>query len=124
MAPEVPYTFKMLERLKKLKKQIYLSSATPLAYLPKILELRRISRLFDGVYGAPPSKIDHINQILSITKSKLDKIVYIGDSEIDRITAMKSGCGFIGIDNGDNRFNQKPNMLIIDYKNLLNDITV
>ena len=108
---------KTLKKLKAFKKNIYVSSATPLTYLARILELRKLSKLFDGIYGAPSIKNEHINQILSITKKNPQKIVYIGDSDVDRMSAIKYGCDFIGIDNNENRFNQEPKILIRDYIN-------
>jgi len=124
LAPEIPYAKNILEKLKELKKSIFLSSATPLMHLYKILELRELSKYFDGIYGAPSSKNNHIRQILSITNNKLNKTVYIGDSEPDRISAKKSGCDFIGIDNNENRFKQEPKVLIRDYINFFEYIAV
>lgn len=124
LAPEIPYAKNILEKLKELKKSIFLSSATPLMHLYKILELRELSKYFDGIYGAPSSKNNHIRQILSITNNKLNKTVYIGDSELDRMAAENSGCNFIGIDSGGNRFKHKPKILIRDFKSLFKYITV
>jgi len=116
-APEIPHAQKTLEKLKNFRKSIFVSSATPLTYLTRILQLREVTKLFDGIYGAPSSKIKHIDQILAITKKNPKNILYIGDSEADRVSAKKSGCDFIGINYNENRFTKMPKVLIRDFVN-------
>tara|TARA_Y100000590_G_scaffold466810_1_gene643439 strand:+ start:755 stop:1132 length:378 start_codon:yes stop_codon:yes gene_type:complete len=122
LAPEVRGAKTMLNRLRSFNKNIYVSSATPLTYLTRILELRNLDKLFDGIYGAPLKKNEHINKILSITKKTSHRAVYIGDSDMDRIYAKRCGCDFIGLENNQNQFKQKPKILIRDYISFFNHI--
>ena len=117
-APEVKCAKFFLEKLKKLKKSIFLSSATPTFYLKKLVRLRGLDNYFNRIYGAPQTKSNHIKQILK-NISKVNRAVYIGDSEIDRLAAEKNGCNFIGIGGDATRFKFKPMVLVKDYKNFI-----
>ncbi len=123
LAKEIPLAEETLIYLKKKSKSLYISSATPFKHLKRLLHLRGILKYFNGFYGHPKTKHEHIQEIKKKEKIDLDKIIYIGDSEIDRFSAAQAGCGFIGIGNDNSRFNKNPKILINNYKYFLKHIS-
>ena len=117
-APEVKGAYKTLIKLKNSKIKIFISSATPLKTLKKIIIMRGWEELFDDIYGHPDSKESHLREILSINRYKASEAVYIGDSDIDRRTALVVGCKFIGIGLNYERFKKKPDTLMNNLNNL------
>ena len=122
LVKNIPYALSTLLKLNKYNKSLFISSATPKKYLIELVEIRNLKKYFKGIYGSPKSKYDHILQILSLTKSKKNKIIYIGDSEIDLQSAKKVGCDFIAIGKDKSRFISNPKILIDNYKDFFNYI--
>ena len=103
-AIEIPFAFQMLQKLKEHQRQVFLSSATPVQELRRIVEKKGWRHLFDGIYGAPRRKSSHIISIKKKTGSGVRKILFCGDSVSDQIAAAASGCDFIGIGRGGSEF--------------------
>lgn len=99
--------------------KLAISSATPEDALKKVVLLRGMNDLFSAVLGSPSSKKSHIEFISKNWKLRPSEILYVGDSEIDRISALNGGCHFVGVGSDDSRFNIKPVHLIDDLRDLL-----
>ena len=110
-----PYKDGFEESLKKLKLmniKLFVSSATPQETLNNILIRRGVSQLFDGIFGTPDSKELHIEKVKQLLSFSSSEILYIGDSEPDRLAAFNSNCHFIGIGLDSSRFSINPTILL------------
>ena len=104
-----------LDYLKSKGGHLYISSNTPEEPLSKIILNKYGNGVFEGIYGAPATKVDHLNDIYTLTGIEKTEFLYIGDSKVDYDSAKKFGCGFIGIDLGrETRFSQKPSVVLKD----------
>jgi phosphoglycolate phosphatase len=101
-----------LTKLKLMGIKLFVSSATPEITLNRIIRKRGNSDLFDGIFGAPDSKEIHIENIKQSFKCSSSEILYIGDSEDDRLAAINSNCHFFGIGFDYSRFVIKPTILL------------
>ena len=117
-APEVRGAYDTLIKLRESKVKVFISSATPIETLKKIIIMRGWGKLFDNIFGYPESKESHLKKILYIEKCKLSEVVYIGDSDVDQKTASLVGCKFIGIGLNYKRFKKKPDTLMNNLNNL------
>lgn len=107
---------KTLEWLKNNGVKVIISSATPAKTLNKIVNGRNISSSIDNIFGSPKTKEQHIKIVKKIYGLESNQIIYIGDSENDRVAALNSTCDFIGIGNDYSRFKTKPKHLIKDFE--------
>ena len=99
------------ESLKKLVSmgiKIFISSATPEKTLNIIVNKRGNSHLFNGIYGSPNSKEMHIHTIMGLFQCHPSEIIYIGDSEADRLAALRTNCYFFGVGHDLSRFSIEP----------------
>ena len=103
-----------LNQLNKLGIKLFISSATPESTLRKIIDVRGWSGIFDTVLGAPSKKIEHVKKISAQNNFVMSDIVYVGDSAVDRETAILAGCHFIGVGANETRFNHTPPPVLID----------
>jgi phosphoglycolate phosphatase len=101
-----------LKKLKLMNIKLFVSSATPQETLNNILIRRGVSQLFDGIFGTPDSKEFHIEKVKQLLSFSSSEILYIGDSEPDRLAAFNSNCHFIGIGLDSSRFSIKPTILL------------
>jgi HAD superfamily hydrolase (TIGR01549 family) len=85
---------------------LYVVSATPEEELILIIQKRGMSHYFRKVFGAPRKKTECITEILKLTGSPPESILFIGDAKNDFEAARTAGVRFIGrIKPGDeNRF--------------------
>jgi HAD superfamily hydrolase (TIGR01549 family) len=75
---------------------LYVVSATPEDELREIIGQRGLSEFFQGVNGAPVTKIEHIEMILTINGYKKETTIFIGDAMNDFRAAQECGIKFIG----------------------------
>ena len=103
---ESPYVPGVLEYIQESFKhyKLFISTGTPTDEIKKILQFRNISKYFSEVFGSPSSKIEHINNIMSIYNIKPNELIFYGDSNLDMKSAEDAGIPFILIRN---RFNKK-----------------
>jgi phosphoglycolate phosphatase-like HAD superfamily hydrolase len=103
--PFVPGAQEFLEKYYTTK-PLYVVSATPENELRQIIEKRGMSHYFRKVFGAPRKKTECIIEILTLTGSPQDSVIFVGDAKNDFETAQVVGIRFIGrIKPGDeNRF--------------------
>jgi HAD superfamily hydrolase (TIGR01549 family) len=85
---------------------LFVVSATPEKELLQIIQKRNMSHYFRKVYGAPRKKSDCITEIVKLTGSPPDTVLFVGDARNDLDAARTAGVRFIGrIKPGDeNRF--------------------
>lgn len=70
--------------------QLFVCSGTPELELLNIIHLRKLSGYFKKVRGSPMKKIDIINAIMQNYRFAKEEVVYLGDSQNDRIAAEKA----------------------------------
>jgi beta-phosphoglucomutase len=104
-APFVPGAHEFLE-IYYLKSSLYVVSATPEEELIQIIQKRGMSHYFRKVFGAPRKKTECITEILKLTGSPPESVIFVGDAKNDFEAAQVAGVHFIGrIKTGDeNRF--------------------
>ena len=110
-----PYKDGFEESLKKLKLtniKLFVSSATPQETLNNIIIRRGISHYFDGIFGTPDTKEIHIEKVKKLLSFSSSEVLYVGDSEPDRLAALNSNCHFFGIGLDSSRFSIKPTILL------------
>jgi len=107
-----------LEKLKLMGVKLFVSSATPEETLVNIINNRGISHFFDGIFGAPNTKEVHIQHVMKLFNLSSSEVVYIGDSEADRLAARMLNCHFVGIGDDYSRFLIKPSILLKSLHNL------
>lgn len=84
---------------------LYLNSATPSDALRETVENLGLGRFFKRVFGAPPSKISNLKNIIEIEGVKEREVVFVGDGESDYEAARACGISFVGIKNDFNNWN-------------------
>ena len=100
---KVPMVYGSEELLRELRPHmpIYLASVTPEPELLEILNRRRLSQWFTGVYGCPPwTKPDAIRAILAREAAPCDAALLVGDSAGDQLAAQEAGIRFVARDSG------------------------
>ncbi|MFA4825873.1 MAG: HAD-IA family hydrolase [Methanoregula sp.] len=104
-APFVPGAHEFLETYHT-KIPLYVVSATPEEELIQIIRERKMSHYFRMVFGAPRKKSECINEIVKLTVSPPESVIFVGDAKNDFEAARAAGVLFIGrVKKGDeNRF--------------------
>ncbi len=98
---------------------LYVNTGTPTEAILPILERRDLKRYFDGVFGAPASKLANLEAIASAAGTQPAEMVLVGDGEDDRQAASSFGCAFIGIAlRGESRFAGEVPLLLPDLVRL------
>ena len=100
VCPERPGAMSLIRNLHSKGIVLYLNSGTPLVWLRRIIEGRRIANQFSGVFGGPISKIDNLKRILQEQNLNTKDILIIGDGLDDEHYAFSSGCKFLPISGG------------------------
>jgi len=75
----------------------FIVSATPDEEIKLIVRRRGWTRYFRGIHGAPATKRDILNSILSRNAFSTDRCLYFGDAEGDLRAAEACGVNFLGI---------------------------
>lgn len=107
-APEIKGAGTSLARLRTEGKLLFVNSATPVEPLTRLLCLRRMDTLFEGIYGSPAKKRENLDAIRSKHGLNPYEILVVGDGESDRASAESIGCQFIAVDSAENDFAQEP----------------
>lgn len=76
--------------------RFYIASATPEEELIRIVKARNMDHYFNGVYGAPIKKHEHIGKVMEDHNFSPAEIVMIGDAMTDYDAAKVTGTHFIG----------------------------
>jgi HAD superfamily hydrolase (TIGR01549 family) len=93
-APFVNGTAELLQTLSK-KYPLYIVSATPQDELIRITQTRKISDFFQGIFGSPLKKRDHILRIIQENRFDPTRVLFIGDAVNDWEAATSCGVKFI-----------------------------
>lgn len=117
-AEEIPGALEALAWLQARGVPRFISSATPEAALARVVVLRGLRPLFDGVYGRPASKPEHLAEIASRTGAAPGELLLVGDGEDDRRAALGFGCRFVGVVREPGRFAAAPEHRVDDLRGL------
>lgn len=74
---------------------LFVASGTPRKELLAIISARGIEKYFKGIYGSPAEKADILDSIKKRYGFSKDEMIYVGDSQSDRIAARKAGIAFV-----------------------------
>jgi len=77
------------------KYKFFISSGTPLNELKFILKKKKIIDFFTNFYGSPKTKKEHIEEILNKNFYKNKQVLFIGDANIDYLSAKEFSIKFI-----------------------------
>jgi phosphoglycolate phosphatase-like HAD superfamily hydrolase len=75
--------------------QFFIASGTPEDELYNIINTKGLQGYFKEIHGSPKGKTGIINSIIQKYGFSRDGVVYVGDSESDRLAAEKTGIAFI-----------------------------
>ena len=75
--------------------RMFISTGTPQEEIELIVKEKEINSFFQGVYGSPENKINHISHLLKSNVIKRKETVFIGDSMQDKEAADSTGLTFI-----------------------------
>jgi phosphoglycolate phosphatase-like HAD superfamily hydrolase len=117
-APEIAGAKASLECLRAEGKLLFINSATPVEPLTRLVRLRRMDALFEGIYGSPTKKHENLEVIRSKHGLTPDEILVVGDGESDRASAKTLGCHFVAVDSAENDFTVEPPYRIPDLTGL------
>ena len=96
------------------KYRLYLNSGTPLDKLSSIITKKRWQAYFQGIYGRPGTKENHIQEIIAKEGCLPQEVVVVGDTQADWQAAVACGTHFIGIDNAYSQWPPNHNFPILE----------
>jgi phosphoglycolate phosphatase len=99
-APATEGAADILSNLRNAGFRLHLSSATPTESLLAILDMRGWTFLFDGIHGAPKSKIQRLREISETENARGQEVVVVGDGTDDAHAAEAVGAQFIAVGDG------------------------
>lgn len=117
-APEIIGARASLKHLQAEGRLLFVNSATPVEPLTRLVRLRKMDKLFSGVYGAPAKKQDNLEYIRSKYGLTPAEILVVGDGESDRTSAKILGCYFVAVNSAENDFTVEPPCRISDLTEL------
>jgi len=104
-----PYVDGVLNFIKKksIKYKLFVSTATPETEINTIIKAKKIERYFTSIYGAPSTKYNHIDLIMSKYRLNNDELIFYGDSEADYCAAYDKNIKFVLVRNKYNKLFRK-----------------
>lgn len=97
-APEIAGASALLNQLKGAGIPTFLSSATPLSSLARIVETRGWTAFFAGLHGRPADKLDTLRAVSrSLQVDDPARMAVVGDGLDDLQSARAFGCIFFGV---------------------------
>lgn len=93
--PFVPGSLELLQAYSG-RCPLFVASGTPDDELRRIVAARNLTALFRGVYGSPKGKSVILEEILAMTKTPRESLLFVGDGRSDYEAAKAAGVGFIG----------------------------
>lgn len=75
---------------------LYLVSATPTDELLRIIDRRKMSHYFRGVFGSPASKAEILKSLITKYSVQPTDMLMVGDALTDYVSACSVGMPFIG----------------------------
>jgi len=113
-APFVPGALEYIQNSFKQYK-LFISTGTPTQEMKKILSGGKIAHYFTDVFGSPPKKKEHLNNIMSIYGMKPNELIFYGDSNADLDAASNANIKFVL-----NR-NQHNEKLVLQFNGIIID---
>ena len=93
-SPFVPGVYSYIKKCSK-KYKLFISTGTPINEIIQVLKGKNIFHFFDGVFGSPDDKINHINSILFDNNLGSENLIFFGDSDTDYKAAKYHNIKFI-----------------------------
>ena len=122
-AQYIPGAIESLSALSDMNLVLAISSATPERDLYEIVHSRGIASYFAKIMGGPRSKYEHVLDMMKTYELLATEVIYVGDSEVDRLTALETGSGFIGIGKNGDRFDEVPAHLMDNLADIAEKIS-
>tara|TARA_B100000315_G_C14549967_1_gene575270 strand:+ start:426 stop:1100 length:675 start_codon:yes stop_codon:yes gene_type:complete len=99
----------------------FVSSGTPTEEIVKIVDMRKLSVFFKGIYGSPEQKDAHVREIMENNNYGKEEIVFVGDAPSDQEAAESNNISFIAreLDNFDFLNDNKKIISIKDLTDLM-----
>ena len=94
---DVPGAGALISLLKTESIPVFVSSATPITELEKIIPQRSWAKKLSGIYGSPMRKIDHLHDIYCQIQGDKQLMMMVGDSDSDADAAEEFGCEFAAV---------------------------
>ncbi len=114
---ELPGASRLLARLSE-SHPLYVNSATPQPILRETVVERGWAAHFRDVLGSPASKVANLQHIAFVEGIELSRILFVGDSDIDRRAAGECGCVFVGVVIEAGRFEVPPARIVTNLTDL------
>lgn len=96
-APEVPGAGACLKMLQERGCALFINSATPEEPLRRVLEKRGMTHFFKGIFGGHHEKVNNLKRAAAQMGVPLDRLIFVGDNEVDWQASRVAGCRFIGV---------------------------
>lgn len=97
-ASGIEYSLYILEKLKNLGVEIYLSSNTPIDILNNIIDLKGWKSYFNDIFGYPSMKVKTLEVIKDKYKYSNDKYLVVGDGQSDEVSARLNKVDFFKVE--------------------------
>ncbi len=98
---------------------LFINSATPQSDLRQVVAKSPLAVHITESFGKPASKVHNLGAISEMAQCALTCVLVVGDGEDDRLAALRAGCRFVGIDRGEDRFAEPPELTIERVDGLL-----
>ena len=109
-----------LEELKRRGLILYLNSSTSTSALELTVNNLAIAPFFKGILGGTTkNKINNLRDIIQVENVSPTAVLVVGDGESDVAAAQAVGCGFVGVANKWNNWQDMPFPLITGLNGLL-----
>ncbi len=102
----------LLEALGARGVALFINSATPQSDLRQVVAKSPLAPHITESFGKPANKVDNLGAISRMARCALASVLVVGDGEDDRLAAVRAGCRFVGIDRGEDRFAEPPELTI------------
>lgn len=117
LCAELPGASRLLARLSETH-PLYVNSATPEPILRATVAERGWATHFRDILGSPATKVANLQRIALAEGIELRQILFVGDSEVDRLAAGQTGCPFVGVVIEAGRFEVSPARVVTDLADL------
>lgn len=118
LCDEIPGASRMLATLSQ-SLPLYVNSATPESILRTTVAGRGWTSFFRDTLGAPVTKADNLRRIALAEGIQAHQMLFVGDSEIDRVAAGQAGCPFVGVVIEEGRFEAPVQQVVTNLSDLL-----
>lgn len=82
----------------RFKGKCFVVTGTPQEVIEATVKHKKWEALFDGVYGSPPGKAEHLRHILDLCGKQPLQACFVGDSPRDQDAARETGVPFVAFE--------------------------